>query len=428
MQDNNLNNLNKKLDPIAENLSRPTTHDTALISGPQSGLTSNLYTTGSNLLPQTGFTGVTSGLSSGLGSNINTGLQNFENEFIPSTGTYNYGSNLTSGTTTGTFGTTGLGTDFHRFTEGSAVLNPDSKFINDGTLPMNFNTPTQMPIVTEPPIDNFASDTTQPKKHGIMGKVKDLIRGKHETAETGMTGTEGMGMDAMETEKKPGFLSKITSHIPIIGHKKDTTANMGTVSTEPLGVLDEKGTTVGVPGDVVSTSQLGLPVAGPDYTHGTHGLTHDTVFTGGFQPTQVANTSLPLQSGLNTGLATNLGTGLGTEFGTTLDKPTFGVDYSGTNATHVNRDITLQEGGLLGLRQGAVTANPGDIITNFFDRDKVANIQQPVIGTGYTTTGISTQAFETGRMMDTGADKTIATGYGTGGCTLVQPDLNRKIL
>jgi len=175
--------------------------------------------------------------------------------------------------------------------------------------------------------------------------------------------------------------------------------------------------------NIAGTGNYGLPVAGPDYTHGTHGHTHDTVFTGGFQPTQVANTSLPLNEGtyagtdLTTGLGTTginsgYGTGLNTGMGTTLpEKPVFGVDYSGTNATHVNRDITLQEGGLLGLRQGAVTGNPGDIITNY-EQVKTTNVTQPVYGTGINTNQNLTT---TTGVMGTGTNKTTTTGFGTTG-------------
>jgi len=205
--------------------------------------------------------------------------------------------------------------------------------------------------------------------------------------QTGHTGPIGETMTE-EEHKKKGFFSKVSG---IFKHDKSDKTLEGSHNIEkihePPGILDEKGTTVSMAQGLASTSQLGLPVLGPDYTHGTHGTTTHTVFTGGYGTegfgslgpmgdsrtigpgTGMATTSLPvtLNPGVEQGI-TSTGTGL-------VGRPGLqGVDVSGANATHIERDITLQEGGLLGLRQGAVTGNPGDIITNY---DESAEISYP---------------------------------------------------
>jgi len=171
-----------------------------------------------------------------------------------------------------------------------------------------------------------------------------------------------------EQPKKEGFLSKLfhgkAEHTNLPGSQE--------LIDQPAGLLDEKGTTVTLPEGTASNSLLGLPVTGPDYTHGTHGITENTVFTGGLGP-NIATNSGPVD--VNRGGSFQPGmSGIQPGF----DQKLSGVDVSGANATHIERDITLQEGGLLGLRQGAVTGNPGDIITNYVDTGLQKPIQQPV--------------------------------------------------
>jgi len=276
------------------------------------------------------------------------------------------------------------------------------------------------------------------------------------TSEIPIHTTGGEFVEGEEAHKKKGFFSKITG---IFHHKKDKDVDMRAeegygqnldknvhnvehLRNEPPGILDEKGTTVSMPSGTQSNSQLGLPVWGPDYTHGTHGTTTHTVFTGGQTgmglESNLATTSMPVnieglqsgsfQPGLSTGsFQPGLSTGnLEPGFESGIHKR--GVDLSGANATHIDRDITLQEGGLLGLRQGAVTGNPGDIITNYMDRGDLdmpsTKITTMPVTQTITTTTVIEQPIVREELRDVTSQHMGSTGYGLGptSCTLVKGD------
>jgi len=444
---------------IAENLSRFTTHDAPLTTGinqnilktetldtgfpsghsfPPTDPLLNQQTTGwtgqtTGFTGQTtGFTGQTTGFTGQNFSDRTYADRNLTKE-VPSLGSHIpiTQENEFLGRETGTqFGSEmPVHLDQMPLTTGQMPL-------QTGQFPVQSNLTTIIPptnLTTEMPIRSTAEDLTgetHEKKPGFLHKVTGIFKGKHKT--------DDMQDEDVEThEKKPGLLSKVTGIFK--GHKKekvDDHHNIEKLRAEPPGILDEKGTTVSMAQGLSSTSQLGLPVTGPDYTHGTHGTTTHTVFTGGY-PTNTGFDAFGnrLIDAQHIGPGSNVATLSGPvsltrgdfvepgfeNFGTQFDqvRPVQGIDLSGANASHVDRDITLQEGGLLGLRQGAVTGNPGDIITNYEPKGEliqpkvITTLQQPV----FTSVETIQQPIFTGT--------TNPTGLGTD-CSLVRGHQNNQ--